>query len=134
MKSNTVETIRLKYPKHILRPEDFLTFYEMDGFLADWTQLGFDDDDLQHVQLCVMAGPEKADLIPGTGGLRQLRFETDNPALAPVTVRFVYFPEFSIVLLVIPYTGRSTLTADETEEIKNLIERERNALNNRCST
>jgi len=30
----------LVYPKHLLFPEDLLTFIELEGFMVDWENLG----------------------------------------------------------------------------------------------
>lgn len=134
------ETYKLSYPKHILRPEDFLTFYEMDGFLEDWNRLGLDDDNLEQVQLGIMSGPEEPVVVVGTGGLREIYYQPElseihhcryegDPNL--VTVRYVYFGEFSIVLLVVPFLGRIRMDMEERKEIRDLLERERIVFNKR---
>lgn len=61
-------------PSQSFQPDDLLHFIEMEGFWQDWLDLGLGDDELLELQLTIMAGGKYAPLIPGTGGLRKLRF------------------------------------------------------------
>lgn len=124
-------------PKHHFRPEDLLTFVEMDGFAADWKELGLDSDDLLALQVMIMSGPTGAPIVQGTGGLRKIRFaparwRTGKRGAARVC--YVYFEEWRIVLLVIAYSKgqQDDLTAQEKKVIRGLIARERVAFSKRA--
>lgn len=64
------------YPGHVLDPEDLLTFFELKWFTRDWDGLGLreSDDELCALQLMIMCDPAGYPVIPGTHGLRKLRF------------------------------------------------------------
>ena len=63
-----------------LEPDQLLHFVELDEFGADWERLGLDvESDLLALQHALMLNPMAGDLVPGTGGLRKLRFSP--PAL-----------------------------------------------------
>jgi hypothetical protein len=58
-----------------LKPDDFLRFVETDDFVSQWATLGLDDEtDLWDLQISIMQNPEIGKIIPGTGGLRKVRF------------------------------------------------------------
>jgi hypothetical protein len=129
--------IALRYPKHAISPEDLLHFIESKVFTKAWDDLGLnDEEDLTALQLSIMCAPKEAPVVPGTGGLRKLRF-------APVTWRtgargatrvcYVFFEEHGIVLLVYVYDKRQkdNLTAAEKQEIRAYIRRQGQALNRR---
>lgn len=65
---------RLSYPSHAFKPEDLLTFVELSVFTVIWQRLNLTDDDLFLVQLAIMCDPNGPPVIPGTDGLRKLRF------------------------------------------------------------
>lgn len=99
--------ITLKYPQHLVRPEDLLHFLEDPGFTADWKDLQLTDDDLLALQVMLMAGGKNAPVVKETGGLRKVRF-------APVSwnagkrgaarVGFAYFPEFWTIYFIVAYS------------------------------
>lgn len=56
----------LKYPKHVVSPQDFLTFVELDEFIDDWKKLGLDEeDDLWALMVAIMVDPEGPPVIEG---------------------------------------------------------------------
>lgn len=123
----------LVYEKHQLRPEDLLNFIELDGFSDDWKHLGLDDVALEARQVGIMCGPKRFPVIPGTGGLRKLRFAPDNwprGKRGGVRVCFVYFEAYAIVLLVVAYgkNEKDDLSRAEKKAVKQLIERQERAL------
>jgi hypothetical protein len=121
---------KVVYPSHVLNPEDFLTFIELKWFTKDWDDLGLreSDDELCALQLMIMCDPVGYPVIPGTDGLRKLRF-------APATwrtgkrgalrVAFVYFERFAVVLLVTLYqkNEKGDLSKEEVKAINKLIAR-----------
>lgn len=121
------------YPKHAFRPEDLLTFVELDGFADDWKELKLDDDALLALQILIMSAPVKAPVIKNTGGLRKLRFAPSSwntGKQGAARVCYVFFQEYSLVLLVAAYAknAQDDLSAEERRAICQLIERERKAL------
>jgi hypothetical protein len=60
--------------RHRIRPEDVVIFVELDGFTNDWQDRRLSDDDLHALQLAIMEKPKGAPVLPGTGGLRKIRY------------------------------------------------------------
>src|SRR5687767_3313189 len=112
-----------------LAASDFLHFVELDEFVQDWRQLGFnDDEDLWQLQLEIMSAPEKAPVIQGTGGLRKLRFSPRHlrsGKSGAARVCYAYFKECWIVLLVMAYAKnrKDSLSAAEKAGTKAYLER-----------
>ena len=50
------------------------TFGHVASFVADWRRLKLNDEDLQALETLVMERPQAGAVVPGTGGLRKLRF------------------------------------------------------------
>jgi hypothetical protein len=90
--------VALKYPQHALSPEDLLHFIETTVFTKAWEGLGLDDEeDLLALQLLIMSQPKAAPVIPGTGGLRKLRFAPvrwNVGASGAARVCYVHFEEY----------------------------------------
>ena len=96
------ETHTLIYPEHALRPEDLLNFVELDWFVDSWGDLKLSDQDLSALQILIMGSPKSGDVIPGTGGLRKLRYSPegwDTGKRGALRVCYVYFEKYGIVLL-----------------------------------
>ena len=51
-----------------------LTLIQLSAFVAKWSKLKLSDEDLQSLEGALIADPQAGDPIPGTGGLRKLRF------------------------------------------------------------
>src|SRR5437763_267871 len=51
-----------------------LTLVQLSSFVAKWRRIGLTDEDLQSLEEILLRDPESGDLIPGTGGLRKVRF------------------------------------------------------------
>lgn len=126
-KSRTDHRGKLSYPKHVFKPEDLLHFIELRQFTEGWDELGLDDEaDLAALQIAIMVGPKKHPVIPGTGGLRKMRFAPDHwntGKRGAARVCYVYFQEYGIVLLVVAYgkNEKDDLTAAEKKTIAKLI-------------
>jgi len=118
----------LVYPKHAFRPEELLGFLELTPFQEGWNELELDDDDLESLQVLIMLRPKGHPVVPGTGGLRKLRFA---PATwrtgkrGAVRVGYVYLEARRVVLLVIAYSKdeKDDLAPAERKAIKALIAR-----------
>jgi hypothetical protein len=110
-------------------PEDFLHFVQLDEFAADWETLGYDiEHDLWALELMIMANPECGAVIPGTGGLRKVRFGKEQEGIGKrkgVRVCYVYFQEHWTVLLVVAYgkNEKDDLSETEKKDIRDYIAR-----------
>ena len=49
-------------------------FILLQEFERQWSRLGFNDDDLGELQTEIKKDPKLGSVIPGTGGLRKMRF------------------------------------------------------------
>lgn len=126
-----VEVITLTYPKHRLSPEDLLTFVEMPGFWEDWQCCGRDDEDLHTLQITIMAQPDVGTPISGAERLCEVHCQASPESETLMTVRYVYFEEYSMVLLVIAFNGHNVLTEGEKAQINALIDRQDDELSRR---
>ena len=113
---------KLSYPSHVFKPEDYLTFIELSVFTKIWTRLDLTDDDLFLVQLAIMCDPQGPPVIPGTNGVRKLRFV---PEACPTGKRdgmrccFRFFSEHKTVVLalVYPKSVQENISADDKKRI-----------------
>jgi hypothetical protein len=113
-------------PRHRIRPEDVVIFVELDDFTNDWQKLRLSDDDLHALQLAIMETPKGAPVVPGTGGLRKIRFapaQSRRGKSGGSRVCYVYFEEYAIVLLVLAYpkNEKDDLSYAEKKTIKKLL-------------
>jgi hypothetical protein len=126
MREGKPRKITLSYPKHVFEPEKWLRFIELEGFADDWRGLRLTDEDLFSLQLLVMISPQGHPVIPGTDGLRKLRFAPERWAKGKrgaARVCYVYFPGHGIVLLVTAYAKneRDDISAAGKKAVKKLI-------------
>lgn len=118
-------------------PEDLLHFVHLDEFVDDWQTLGYDvEHDLWALEILIMANPERGVVIPGTGGLRKLRFGKEQDGIGKrkgVRVCYVYFKEHWTVLLVVAYgkNEKDDLNELEKKDIRGYIARVKIWLDNR---
>ena len=117
----------LVYPKHRFSPEDTLTFVHLEPFSQVWEELGLDLIDLHDVEVLIMAAPKAGKVIPGTHGLRKIRFapmDWNVGKSGALRICYVYFEAHSKVLLTIVYPkGRkTTITPREKAMINRLID------------
>ena len=103
-----------------------MRFIELRQFTRAWHDLGLGDKDLAILQARIMAAPEAAPIVPGTGGLRKTRF-------APVSWRtgkrgatrvcYAYFKDCSIVVLAAAFSklAQENLAPGECKMIKQLL-------------
>ena len=107
-------------------PDDWLHFVQGRTFESSWKQLGLSDDDLRALEMFIMLNPQGPPVISGTGGLRKVRFAPESWNVGKsgaARVCYVYFPEFSMVFLVLAFGKgeKENLTANEKREIKTFI-------------
>jgi hypothetical protein len=114
------------HPWHRIRPEDFVVFVELNGFTDDWYGLRLSDADLHALQLTIMANPKAPPVVPGAGRLRKIRYaplKSGKGKSGAIRVCYVYFEEYSVVLLVLAYpkNEKDELSNSEKKTIKKLI-------------
>ena len=116
----------LRYPEHVLNPEDLLNFVELPAFTRRWEALGLDDDqDLSALQIFVMLGPKRHAIVKGTQGLRKLRFAPQRwncGKSGAARVLYVYFERYGMVLLCLVYAK------NEVDTISNAVKQYLNTL------
>lgn len=129
--STRVSWIRctLEYPRHAFQPEELLTFIEMRPFTASWRDLGLSDQDLMALQIMIMLRPRGFPVVPGSGGLRKLRFAPaawSQGKRGAIRVCYVHFADYGVVLLVLAYgkSEKDNLSAAEKKAIRQLIQRQ----------
>src|SRR5688500_18993769 len=113
-----------------LRPEELLTFVEIDGFTRDWRDLGLNDDDLLDLQISIMLRPQGWPLIPGTDGLRKMRFAParwGTGKRGAIRVCYVHFADVGVVLLVVAFAKnqKANLSPADKKAVRDLIRREK---------
>jgi hypothetical protein len=122
-----------------LEPKDLLHFVELNEFVSQWELLGFDNEtDLWNLQNLIMRNPEIGNVVPGTGGLRKMRFGRSGDHIGKrggVRVCYAHFKEYAIVLLVTVYgkNEKDDLTVVERKYIREYIDRSRAGLDRRKS-
>lgn len=110
------------------RPDDLLTFVELDEFRDDWQQIGLDiETDLSWLQWQLMENPLCGDLVQGAGGLRKARFAPPGSGRGKrgsVRVCYAYFEKHHLVLLMMAYdkTSQGDLTAAEKRGVAKYLE------------
>ncbi|MFN0195774.1 MAG: hypothetical protein ACKVT0_03465 [Planctomycetaceae bacterium] len=123
------EAILLRYPKHRLKPNEFIEFVELNEFHTDWQELDLDPvDELGILQACLMADPAAGHSIIGTGGLRycHMRKEFDTPQKPPQNffVYYAFYEEFKQILLVCASPCILECNNEERQRLQKLIEQE----------
>jgi len=119
----------LVYPFDRIGPEDLLHFVQLDGFADDWEALGFDiENDLWNLENQIMTNPELGDIVPGTGGLRKIRYGKMRDKIGKrkgARVCYVYFKQYALVLLIAAYgkQEKADLSQHEKKDIREYIRR-----------
>lgn len=98
----------------------------MRPFESDWKRLCLADDDLRALELAIMESPQAAPVIPGTGGVRKIRFaplKGGKGKRGSVRVGYCYFPRFGLVALMAAYgkNEKGDVTPDEKKQLRNLV-------------
>jgi hypothetical protein len=100
-------------------------------FDEDWGALGLDDEEMARLELELVNDPYCGDVIPGTGGLRKLRFAREGVGKSrSVRICYAFFEVHGIVLLTLVYgkSDKKNLTASEKKSFKQLLDRFRKLL------
>ncbi|HZN65176.1 MAG TPA: hypothetical protein VFB66_07715 [Tepidisphaeraceae bacterium] len=101
---------------------------QLSPFVANWRKMRLTDEDLRGLELAAMEDPEGWPVIPGTGGVRKMRFAPPSWATGKsgaTRVIYAYFPAFARLYFVTIYgKGRkSDLSVDERKVIRELVRR-----------
>lgn len=111
-----------------MKPEDLLSFVYLDEFQDDWAKLYGDDADheaLWALEVLIMSNPKRGSVVTGTGGLRKIRFGTENEGKRGGNrICYAYFPDHHLVLMIMAYgkNQKSDLTPNERAGIKQYID------------
>jgi hypothetical protein len=111
-----------------MSPEGLFRFVEIEPFPRLWSNLNLEDEDLQSLQIHIMAAPTSHPVIPGSKGLRKLRFSRPRSRTGrsgSFRVYYAFFEEYGIVLLmaIIAENERSDLTKADVNALGSVIER-----------
>jgi hypothetical protein len=115
-----------------------LSFVYLNSFLDDWTDLGLDESDLQTLEKLIQDRPEVGVVIPGTGGLRKVRFaptKGNKGKSGSERVCYALFPKPGLVLMVIVFgkDDKDNLTPAERNEVKAMLAKYEVQLNKRSN-
>lgn len=102
------------------------TFIQTSEFSKQWDNMGFTDAELRHLESELMEQPDRFPVIPGTGGLRKMRFAHENEGKrGGVRVCYVdfVFAETIYLITAYPKKEKSDLTPAECRSIKQSIEK-----------
>jgi hypothetical protein len=132
-KNHTQHRAELVYPKGLIQPEDWLRFMELSPFTRRRAELGFTDEDIRALQIGIMIKPDGSPVIPGTGGLRKMRFARKSERRGKrdsYRVLFVHFPKSGLVALVTAYgkNEKDNIDAHDKKLFKEMIHRIETAL------
>jgi hypothetical protein len=93
-------------------------------FQKCWQQSGLDDEDLRGLEIYLCLNPSSGDVIPGTGGLRKLRWSLEGKGkrggLRTLYVDFAYYEKIYLISA-FPKNVKTNLTENEKKQIKILI-------------
>jgi hypothetical protein len=100
-----------------------LLFIELKPFTRAWRELGLELDELLAVQDLIGKQPGKYPIVPGTGGLRKLRYAAHGSGRGKrggLRICYAYLERFLIVLLAFAYhkTGAADLTPRQKEQAR----------------
>src|SRR5437667_10696547 len=89
-----------------LRLADLVDFTEVEGFRADWRDLGLTDEDLVVLQTQILKG-RSGPVVPGTGGLRKLRFAPSGwgkGKRGALRIGYAHFPAYRVIVFLGAYS------------------------------
>lgn len=99
-------------------------FVILPEFEKCWYQIGLTDEDLRELEFFLCLHPESGDVIPGTGGLRKLRWRFKHKGKrGGIRTLYIDFAYYEKIYLVSAYAKniKVNLTQAEKNEIKKLI-------------
>lgn len=112
----------------VQKPEDLLHFVYLDEFQDDWKQIFGNDEDeeaLWALEILIMSDPLVGAVVRGTGGLRKVRFGTEQDGKRGANrICYAFYPEHHLVLMVMAYgkNRRVDISSLEREGIKEYLQ------------
>lgn len=106
-------------------------FIILPEFEKCWHRCGLIDEDLRELEYYLCVNPESGDVMPGTGGLRKLRWNLrDKGKRGGVRTLYIDFAYYEKIYLIAAFSKNSKINLDENEkkEIKTLIKELENEL------
>ena len=104
-----------------------LTFVQLGTFVSRWNRFRLTDDDLHALEDILLKTPEIGVVIPGTGGLRKMRFAPPSRhggKSGAFRVGYAYFKIASTIYLlaIFPKNIQPNLTASEKADARRIID------------
>jgi hypothetical protein len=118
-RNRTREDRIVVYSRNLKRPEDWVHFVHFPYFVSRWRECGFDDDDLRALEVLIMAGPDKAPVVAGTGGLRKIRFarsDGNRGKSGGARIGYAYVPQYDAIGIFGIHQGSAGQFDKRTEE------------------
>lgn len=117
--------LRLIHPADLV-PEDLVNFIELKSFTREWKKLGLPEQGMDALSVGIMAAPRAPAVIPGTGGLRKMRFAPPGRNVGKrggLRVCYAFFEDLSVVVFVTVYAKnqKDDLSKGERNAIKKLL-------------
>jgi len=102
------------------------SFVQLSIFVSAWQYLGLNDEDLRALENLIRERPQAGKVIPGTGGVRKIRFAPpswNRGKSGAVRVCYACFMAGKAVFLLTAYgkNKKENLTADEKKSYRKLL-------------
>lgn len=100
-----------------------LRFIQTLPFTRAWDRMGLTDDDLRALELSLASDPALGPVVPGTGGLRKVRFAAKGSSRGKrggYRIGYVHYEPQRVFVLVAAYdkTDKADLTPDDKKFIQ----------------
>lgn len=104
-------------------------FIMTEEFDREWVAMGLSDEHLKELQELILSNPEIGPVIPGTGGLRKMRFAINAGKSGGARVLYVDLVLDCEVYLITAYpkNKKENITNAEKNTIKKMINRLKSA-------
>jgi hypothetical protein len=104
-----------------------LTLIQLPAFAAKWARFKLTDEDLQALEVLLLADPDAGDVIPGTGGLRKLRFappswHVGKRGASRVIYAFIAVSSEAYLFTLYGKSERDDITTDEKKFFRQVLE------------
>ena len=105
-----------------------LTLIQLSTFAAKWSKLGLTDEDLQALEGLLIANPQAGSVIPGTGGLRKIRFappawHTGKRGASRVIYAYILAGEAVYLFTIYGKNEQTDLSPDEKKVFRQVLQR-----------